>query len=116
MLNVSDVDKSTVKVNTITITNDKGRHKEEIEQMVQDEKLKGKISEDEKKVLCVQRLSLGWRTIGWQNRKNMNIIRKNRKVCYPIITLLYQGGVPTTGSWGFQAQSESHCPTIKEMN
>lgn len=50
MLNVSDVDKSTVKVNTITITNDKCRHKEEIEQMVQDEKLKGKISEDEKKV------------------------------------------------------------------
>uniref|UniRef100_A0A4W6DDR4 Heat shock protein family A (Hsp70) member 2 n=1 Tax=Lates calcarifer TaxID=8187 RepID=A0A4W6DDR4_LATCA len=125
ILNVSAVDKSTGKENKITITNDKGRlSKEEIERMVQDadkykaeddlqrdkisaknslesyafnmkssvqdENLKGKISEeDQKKVIekCDE-------TITWLEN---NQLKELEKVCNPIISKLYQGGMPTGG-------------------
>uniref|UniRef100_A0A4W6DDQ9 Heat shock protein family A (Hsp70) member 2 n=1 Tax=Lates calcarifer TaxID=8187 RepID=A0A4W6DDQ9_LATCA len=131
ILNVSAVDKSTGKENKITITNDKGRlSKEEIERMVQDadkykaeddlqrdkisaknslesyafnmkssvqdENLKGKISEeDQKKVIekCDE-------TITWLEN---NQLKELEKVCNPIISKLYQGGMPT-GGCGEQAQ------------
>jgi len=71
ILNVSAVDKSTGKLNKITITNDKGRlSKEDIERMVSDaEKFK---HEDEKQ-------------------------KEVEAICNPIITKLYQGGAPPAG-------------------
>ncbi|KAK3519712.1 hypothetical protein QTP70_002677 [Hemibagrus guttatus] len=78
ILNVSAVDKSTGKENKITITNDKGRlSKEEIERMVQeadnveDESMKGKISEEDKK-----------------KEEYEHELKELEKVCNPIITKL----------------------------
>merc|ERR1719480_480054 len=60
ILNVSAMDKSTGKENKITITNDKGRlSKDDIERMVneaekykeEDEKIKDKISEEDRKTV-----------------------------------------------------------------
>merc|ERR1719301_314495 len=52
ILNVSAADKSTGSKQSITITNDKGRlSKEEIEKMVKDEKVAGKISDEDKKTI-----------------------------------------------------------------
>uniref|UniRef100_A0A671NA67 Heat shock protein family A (Hsp70) member 1B n=1 Tax=Sinocyclocheilus anshuiensis TaxID=1608454 RepID=A0A671NA67_9TELE len=144
ILNVSAVEKSTGKENKITITNDKGRlSKEEIERMVQDaekykaedeaqtekiaaknalesyafnmknsvedEKLKGKISEEEKKKVIDKCKEV----ITWLEN---NQLKELESVCNPIISRLYQGGVPPAGGCGFQAQPESQGPTIEEVD
>ncbi|EHB18685.1 Heat shock cognate 71 kDa protein [Heterocephalus glaber] len=120
-LNVSAVDKSTGKENKITITNDQGRlSKEDIECMVQeaekykaveDEKLQGKINdEDKQKILdkCNE-------TINWLD-KNQTAEKEEfehqqkelEKVCNPIITKLYRsaggsaGGMPGASLVGVQ--------------
>merc|ERR1719355_569105 len=134
ILNVSASDKSTGKVNKITITNDKGRlSKEEIERMVNDaekfkaeddkqkdrisaknglesycfnmkstlddEKLKDKISDDDRKTIndkCDE-------TIKWLDANQTAEVdefkdkqKEVEAVCNPIITKLYQaaGGAP----------------------
>ncbi|KAA8584860.1 hypothetical protein FQN60_003554, partial [Etheostoma spectabile] len=136
ILNVSAVDKSTGKVNKITITNDKGRlSKEDIERMVQeaeqykaeddlqrdkiaaknslesyafnmkntvqDENLKGKISEeDQKKVIekCDE-------TVAWLENNQLaykeeyqHKQKELESVCNAIISKLYQGGMPAGSS------------------
>merc|ERR1719325_319374 len=148
ILNVSASDKSTGKVNKITITNDKGRlSKEEIERMVndaekfkaeddkqkerissknglesycfnmkstlEDEKLKDKISDDDRKTIndkCDE-------TIKWldanQTAEMDEYADKQKEiegVCNPIITKLYQaaGGAPGGGS--------GSGPTIEEVD
>merc|ERR1712218_704334 len=139
ILNVSATDKSSGKVNKITITNDKGRlSKEEIERMVNDaekfkaeddkqkdrigaknglesycfnmkstiddEKLKDKISEDDKKKIvdkCDE-------TIKWLDANQLAEVEEFQDkqkevegVCNPIITKLYQSaggaGMPVMG-------------------
>merc|ERR1711872_375274 len=137
ILNVSATDKSTGKLNKITITNDKGRlSKEEIERMVndaeklraddekqkerisaknglesycfnmkttiEDEKVKDKISEDDRKAIndkCDE-------AIKWLDANQLAEVEEfNDKqkevegVCNPIITKLYQGagGMPDMG-------------------
>merc|ERR1719411_1075000 len=110
ILNVSAVDKSTNKQSKITITNDQGRlSKEEIERMVNDadkfkaddEKLKEKISEDEKRMMsskCDE--ALKWLDIN-QLAEVEEFQEKQKQVeatCKPIITKLYQqGGAPGGG-------------------
>ncbi|XP_061113745.1 heat shock 70 kDa protein 1-like [Conger conger] len=157
ILNVTAADKSTGKVNKITITNDKGRlSKEEIERMVQeadeykaeddlqrekiaaknslesyafnmkatvqDDKLNGKISEDDKKKVlekCSQ-------TISWLEQNQLaekeeyeHQQKELEKVCKPIVTKLYQGD-GGTGSAGEQRQSrtkpDNQGPTIEEVD
>merc|ERR1712234_86744 len=144
ILNVSATDKSTGKLNKITITNDKGRlSKEEIERMVndaekfraddekqkerisaknglesycfnmkttiEDEKVKDKISEDDRKAIndkCDE-------AIKWLDANQLAEVEEfNDKqkevegVCNPIITKLYQGaggmpgGMPDMGGMG----------------
>merc|ERR1712012_844675 len=135
ILNVSAADKSTGKINKITITNDKGRlSKEEIERMVNDaekfkaeddkqkerissknglesycfnmkstlddEKLKDKISDDDRKTIndkCDE-------TIKWldanQTAEQNEYADKQKEiegVCNPIITKLYQAAGGATG-------------------
>nr|XP_033500542.1 heat shock 70 kDa protein 1-like [Epinephelus lanceolatus] len=153
ILNVSAVDKSTGKVNKITITNDKGRlSKEEIERMVQeadrykaeddvqrdrisaknslesyafnmkssvqDENLKDKISEEDKKKVtekCEE-------TITWlennqlaEKEEYQDKQKELEKVCSPVISKLYQGRMPAS-SFGEQARASSQGPTIEEVD
>nr|XP_033500404.1 heat shock 70 kDa protein 1-like [Epinephelus lanceolatus] len=153
ILNVSAVDKSTGKVNKITITNDKGRlSKEEIERMVQDadkykaeddvqrdrisaknslesyafnmkssvqdENLKDKISEEDKKKVtekCEE-------TITWlennqlaEKEEYQDKQKELEKVCSTIISKLYQGGMPAS-SCREQARASSQGPTIEEVD
>merc|ERR1719290_447988 len=118
ILNVSACDKASGKSNKITITNDKGRlSKEEIERMVndakkslesyafnmkqsmEDEKVQGKIPEDEKKTV-VDKCS---EVIAWLDSNQMaekdeyeHQQKELEKVCNPIIQKLYAdaGGAP----------------------
>nr|KAF6477920.1 hypothetical protein HJG59_010815 [Molossus molossus] len=113
---------------------------------VEDEKLQGKISdEDKQKILdtcneiinwfyknqtaekeeCAMKLSTGFIRTRLQKRKNLNISRKNwKKVCNPIITKLYQraGGMPGGMPGGFPgggappSGGASSGPTIEEVN
>jgi len=144
ILNVSASDKSTGKVNKITITNDKGRlSKEEIERMVndaekfkedddkqkekisaknglesycfnmkttmEDEKVKDKISEDDKKAI----LDKCDEAIKWLDANQLAEVeefndkqKEVESVCNPIITKLYAasggapGGMPDMGGMG----------------
>merc|ERR1712004_408272 len=117
ILNVSAADKPTGKQNKITITNDKGRlSKEEIEKMVNDaekfkadEKMKDKISDDDRKAIndkCDE-------AIKWLDANQLAEVEEfNEKqkeveaVCNPIITKLYgaaggaPGGMPDMGGMG----------------
>ncbi len=171
ILNVSAVDKSTMKENKITITNDKGRlSKEEIERMVneaenykaedekqkdriqaknglesyafnmkstvEDEKLKDKISEDDKKTITDKCNDV----ISWLDSNQLaekdEFEHKQKElegVCNPIITKLYQaaggaGGMPNFnpgaagagagagGAGGAQTGGSSGGPTIEEVD
>ncbi|XP_046331408.1 heat shock cognate 71 kDa protein [Haliotis rufescens] len=171
ILNVSAVDKSTMKENKITITNDKGRlSKEEIERMVneaenykaedekqkdriqaknglesyafnmkstvEDEKLKDKISEDDKKTITDKCNDV----ISWLDSNQLaekdEFEHKQKElegVCNPIITKLYQaaggaGGMPNFnpgaagagagagGAGAAQTGGSSGGPTIEEVD
>jgi len=166
ILNVSACDKSTGKLNKITITNDKGRlSKEEIERMVsdaekfkaddekqkerisaknglesycfnmkttiEDEKLKDKISEEDRKKIndkCDE-------AIKWLDANQLAEVEEfNDKqkevegVCNPIITKLYQagggapggmpGGMPGMGAaaGGAASGQGGAGPTIEEVD
>jgi len=166
ILNVSACDKSTGKLNKITITNDKGRlSKEEIERMVsdaekfkaddekqkdrisaknglesycfnmkttiEDEKLKDKIVEEDRKKIndkCDE-------AIKWLDANQLAEVEEfNDKqkeveaVCNPIITKLYQagggapggmpGGMPDMGAaaGGAAAGAGGAGPTIEEVD
>uniref|UniRef100_A0A4W5LI52 Heat shock cognate 70 n=1 Tax=Hucho hucho TaxID=62062 RepID=A0A4W5LI52_9TELE len=143
ILNVSAVDKSTGKENKITITNDKGRlTKEDIERMVQeadqyraedeaqkekvtaknsleslafnmkstvdDEKLAEKISPEDKKTIVDKGLTA-------EKDEYEHQQKELEKVCNPIITNLYQGGMPGGFPGGAGAGSSSG-PTIEEVD
>uniref|UniRef100_A0A8C4DM94 Uncharacterized protein n=1 Tax=Dicentrarchus labrax TaxID=13489 RepID=A0A8C4DM94_DICLA len=85
---------------------------------VQDENLKGKISEeDQKKVIekCDE-------IIGWLENNQLadkeeyqHQQKELEKVCNPVISKLYQGGMPT-GSCREQARAGSQGPTIEEVD
>jgi L1 cell adhesion molecule like protein len=143
ILNVSAVDKSTGKLNKITITNDKGRlSKEDIERMVNeaeqfkddddkqkerisgknslesycfnmkttldDEKVKDKITEDERKTI----LDKCDETIKWLDANQLaeveefnDKLKEIEGICNPIITKMYQGaggagGMPDMSGMG----------------
>ncbi|KAM4019055.1 heat shock 70 kDa protein-like [Anomaloglossus baeobatrachus] len=94
-----------------------------IKSMVEDENMKGKISDDEKRLIsdtCKE-------TITWL--ENNQLAEKDEythkqkeleKVCQPIITKMYRGGMPggmPTSSCGSQArQGSSSGPTIEEVD
>lgn len=85
---------------------------------VEDENMKGKISEEDKKMVidkCNQ-------TISWL--ENNQLAEKDEyehqqseleKVCKPVVTKLYQGAAPS-GSCGSQAGGNSKGPTIEEVD
>ncbi|MGH0157007.1 UNVERIFIED_CONTAM: hypothetical protein FKN15_040195 [Acipenser sinensis] len=89
---------------------------------VEEENMKAKISEDDKKQIidkCNQAIS-------WLDKNQMadkeeyeHQLKELEKVCNPIISKLYQGGVPG-GSCGSQARagsgSASQGPTIEEVD
>ncbi|KAI1726345.1 hsp70 protein domain-containing protein [Ditylenchus destructor] len=144
ILNVSAQDKSAGRQNKITITNDKGRlSKDEIERMVQeaakinlesycfkmkqtveDEKLKDKISEDDKKKIT-EKCS---ETLAWldenQTAEKDEFVHHQKElegVCNPIIKKLYQsaggapGGMPG-GAPGGPGGATGGGPTIEEVD
>ncbi|XP_070826186.1 heat shock cognate 71 kDa protein-like [Chaetodon trifascialis] len=158
ILNVSAVDKSTMKVNKITINNDKGRlSKEEIERMVneaeqykaeddaqrervaaknnlesyvfhvkstmEDEKIKGKISDEDKKTAVDKCMEvINWLD-GNQFAEKDEFDAKHKElesVCAPFITKLYQntGGMPGgfPGAGGAPEGGASSGPTIEEVD
>ncbi len=132
ILNVSAVDKSTNKLEKITIKNDKSRLSESeirrmvdeaeqykadddkqrdriqsknglesyaynVKQTVEDEKVKDKINEDEKKtVLDKVTETLGWLDTNQTAEKEEfdHHQKELEKVCQPIMMKLYQGGGP----------------------
>ncbi|KAM3616351.1 uncharacterized protein V6R79_016498 [Siganus canaliculatus] len=158
ILNVSAVDKSTGKLNKITITNDKGRlSNEDIERMVQDaekykaedevqkarvaaknglesyafnmkstvedEKLKDKISDEDKQKI----LSKCSEVISWLDRNQSaekdefeHQQKELEKMCNPIMTKLYQGagGMPGSfpGAGSAPGGGASSGPTIEEVD
>nr|UYI58176.1 HSP70 [Rana dybowskii] len=90
-----------------------------IKSMVEDENMKGKISEEEKKLIsekCTE-------TIGWL--ENNQLAEKDEyahkqkeleKVCQPIVTKLYQGGMPGSSCGAQARQGTSSGPTIEEVD
>merc|ERR1711874_942844 len=140
ILNVSAVDKSTGKQNKITITNDKGRlSKEDIERMVNeaekfkddDEKVKDKISEDDKKKI----LDKCDETIKWLDANQLgekeeydDKLKEIEGICNPIITKMYQAaggaGMPDMAGMGGMggapgggdAAGSGAGPTIEEVD
>ncbi|KAF4093016.1 hypothetical protein AMELA_G00027600 [Ameiurus melas] len=88
----------------------------------EDESLKGKISEEDKKTV-IERCN---QAITWLENNQLaekeefeHELKELEKVCNPIITKLYQGGMPA-GSCGAQARSASGAntqgPTIEEVD
>jgi len=170
ILNVSAVDKSTGKLNKITITNDKGRlSKEDIERMVNeaeqfkddddkqkerisgknslesycfnmkttldDEKVKDKITEDERKTI----LDKCDEMIKWLDANQLaeveefnDKLKEIEGICNPIITKMYQGaggagmpdmsgmggmgGMPGAPGGGGDAPGAGAGPTIEEVD
>ncbi|XP_026115337.1 heat shock 70 kDa protein 1-like [Carassius auratus] len=90
-----------------------------VKNSVEDEKLKGKISEeDKKKVIDKCKEVITWLENNQLAEKEEyeHHQKELESVCNPIITRLYQGGVPPAGGCGFQAQPESQGPTIEEVD
>ncbi|KAG7472524.1 hypothetical protein MATL_G00109670 [Megalops atlanticus] len=89
---------------------------------VEDEKMKGKISEDERKKVidkCNQAISWLENNQLADKEEYEHQLKELEKVCNPIITKLYQGGMPA-GSCGEQARSSAGSstqgPTIEEVD
>uniref|UniRef100_A0A3Q1IYI2 Heat shock protein family A (Hsp70) member 1B n=3 Tax=Anabas testudineus TaxID=64144 RepID=A0A3Q1IYI2_ANATE len=89
-----------------------------IKSSVQDEKLKDKISEEDKKKL-IEKCD---ETITWLENNQLadkeeyqHQQKELEKVCNPIISKLYQGEMPT-GSCREQARAGSQGPTIEEVD
>lgn len=85
---------------------------------VQDDNLKGKLSEEEQKKL-IEKCD---ETISWLENNQLadkeefqHRQKELEKVCQPIISRLYQGGTPA-GSCGAQAGAGSQGPTIEEVD
>ncbi|KAJ8259179.1 hypothetical protein COCON_G00181910 [Conger conger] len=89
---------------------------------VQDDNLKGKISEDDQKKV-IEKCS---KVIAWLENNQLaekeeyeHQQKELEKVCNPVIAKLYQGGMPT-GSCGDQARSSAGSsfqgPTIEEVD
>ncbi|KAG7472512.1 hypothetical protein MATL_G00109630 [Megalops atlanticus] len=89
---------------------------------VEDEKMKGKISEDERKKVidkCNQAISWLENNQLADKEEYEHQMKELEKVCNPVITKLYQGGMPA-GSCGEQARSSAGSntqgPTIEEVD
>uniref|UniRef100_A0A8B9HQ47 Uncharacterized protein n=2 Tax=Astyanax mexicanus TaxID=7994 RepID=A0A8B9HQ47_ASTMX len=89
---------------------------------VEDENLKGKISEDDKKKViekCNQAISWLENNQLADKEEFEHQLKELEKVCNPIITKLYQGGMPA-GGCGAQAGSSTggsaQGPTIEEVD
>ncbi|KAK3552434.1 hypothetical protein QTP86_011666 [Hemibagrus guttatus] len=87
---------------------------------VEDESMKGKISEEDKKKVierCNQAISWLENNQLAEKEEYEHELKELEKVCNPIITKLYQGGMPA-GSCGSQARASSGAngqgPTIEE--
>uniref|UniRef100_A0A671QE90 Uncharacterized protein n=1 Tax=Sinocyclocheilus anshuiensis TaxID=1608454 RepID=A0A671QE90_9TELE len=89
---------------------------------VEDENLKGKISEDDKKKV-IEKCN---KAISWLENNQLadkeeyeHQLKELEKVCNPIITKLYQGGMPA-GGCGAQTRGSSRAraqgPTIEEVD
>ncbi|KAI4896054.1 hypothetical protein NFI96_028046 [Prochilodus magdalenae] len=90
---------------------------------VEDENMKGKISEDDKKKV-IERCN---QAINWLENNQLadkeefeHQLKELEKVCNPIIAKLYQGGMPA-GGCGAQARSaasggSAQGPTIEEVD
>uniref|UniRef100_W5M4B0 Heat shock cognate 70-kd protein, tandem duplicate 2 n=1 Tax=Lepisosteus oculatus TaxID=7918 RepID=W5M4B0_LEPOC len=85
---------------------------------VEDENMKGKISEEDKKKV-VEKCN---QTIAWLENNQLaekeeyeHQLKELEKVCNPIITKLYQGGMPGGMPGGSQTQAGSG-PTIEEVD
>ncbi|KAL7828594.1 hypothetical protein SRHO_G00322280 [Serrasalmus rhombeus] len=90
-----------------------------IKNSVEDEKLKGKISEDDKKKVIDKCKEV----IAWLENNQLaekeeyeHHQKELESVCNPIISKLYQGGMPPMGSCGAQAESSAQGPTIEEVD
>ncbi|KAI5097191.1 heat shock cognate 70-kd protein, tandem duplicate 2 [Silurus meridionalis] len=89
---------------------------------VEDENMKAKISEEDKKKVierCNKAISLLENNQLAEKEEFEHELKELEKVCNPIITKLYQGGMPA-GSCGAQARSasgtNSQGPTIEEVD
>ncbi|XP_048859066.1 heat shock 70 kDa protein-like isoform X5 [Brienomyrus brachyistius] len=89
---------------------------------VEDENLKGKISEDDKKKVidkCNEAVTWLENNQLAEKEEYEHQLKELEKVCSPIVTKLYQGGMPA-GSCGSQARStsasSSQGPTIEEVD
>ncbi|XP_040298419.1 heat shock 70 kDa protein-like [Bufo bufo] len=90
-----------------------------IKSMVEDENMKGKISDEDKRAIsdkCKE-------TIAWL--ENNQLAEKDEythkqkeleKVCQPIITKMYQGGMPGSSCGAQARQGSSSGPTIEEVD
>ncbi|XP_056397251.1 heat shock 70 kDa protein-like [Hyla sarda] len=90
-----------------------------IKSMVEDENMKGKISDEDKRIIsdkCKE-------TITWLENNQLaekeeytHKQKELEKVCQPIITKLYQGGMPGASCGGQARQGGSSGPTIEEVD
>lgn len=107
-----------IKRENITAKNSLESYAFSVKSTVQDDNLKGKISEEDMKKM----LEKCDETINWLENNQLadkeeykHRQKEMEKVCQPIISKLYQGGMPE-GSSGSQASAGSQGPTIEEVD
>ncbi|XP_066499735.1 heat shock 70 kDa protein-like [Hoplias malabaricus] len=103
----------------ITAKNNLESYAFNVKNSVEDEKLKGKISEDDKKKV----LGKCKEVISWLENNQLaekeeyeHHQKELESVCNPILSKLYQGGMPPMGSCGAQAEPSTDGPTIEEVD
>ncbi|XP_077320460.1 heat shock-related 70 kDa protein 2 [Lithobates pipiens] len=91
----------------------------QIKQTIEDEKLKGKLSDqDKEKILSKCKSVLDWLDKNQMAEKEEfeHQQKELEKICNPIITKLYQGGAPNPGATGGGAGKGAGGPTIEEVD
>uniref|UniRef100_A0A3Q3ICN8 Uncharacterized protein n=1 Tax=Monopterus albus TaxID=43700 RepID=A0A3Q3ICN8_MONAL len=90
-----------------------------VKSSVQDEKLRDKMSEeDRKKVIEKCDEAIMWLENNQLAEKEeyQHKLKELENVCNPIISKLYQGGMPTGSTCGQQARAGAEGPTIEEVD
>ncbi|XP_073455034.1 heat shock 70 kDa protein-like [Aquarana catesbeiana] len=90
-----------------------------IKSMVEDENMKGKISEEEKKIISEKcKETIAWLESNQLAEKDEYTHKQKdlEKVCQSIITKLYQGGMPGSSCGAQARQGTSSGPTIEEVD
>ncbi|KAG7283885.1 hypothetical protein CRUP_034072, partial [Coryphaenoides rupestris] len=118
---VQDADKYKAEDDTqrekVTAKNSLESYAYNLKSSVEDEKLKGKINEEDKKKViekCNQAISWLENNQLAEKEEYEHQQKELEKVCNPVVSKLYEGAAPAGGSRGGQGGASSKGPTIEE--